>query len=61
MSRPLLSSAILATLAFLGHVRPSYLEDWPQLSDAKLASRGRKILTRGSNGCTCTRQLGCAV
>ena len=53
MSRPLLPSAILAALAFTAQVRPQYLDDWPQLTDASLISRAGEIVARPSNACAC--------
>jgi hypothetical protein len=36
MSRPFIPSAVLTVLALAGQVRPRFMDDWPQLSDANL-------------------------
>jgi hypothetical protein len=58
MSRPLVPSVILTALALAGHVRPRFMEDWPQLSEANLIARTRKTIGRRSpKGCSCDQDF----
>jgi FtsP/CotA-like multicopper oxidase with cupredoxin domain len=43
MSRPFIPSAVLTVLALAGQVRPRFMDDWPQLTDANLISRAGMI------------------
>jgi hypothetical protein len=53
MSRPLFPSVIIAALAFAGHVRPRFMDDRPELTEAILISRAGKAVAKPSNSCGC--------
>src|SRR3954468_19403190 len=53
MSRPLFPSVIIAALAFAGHVRPRFMDDRPELTEALLISRAGKAVAKPSNSCGC--------
>ena len=54
MSRPFIPSAVLTVLALAGQVRPRFMDDWPQLTDANLISRASRSIettVRPGSGC----------
>jgi hypothetical protein len=58
MSRSLVPYVILTALALAGHVRPRFMDDWPELSDASLVARTRKVIgPRSSKGCSCDQDF----
>jgi len=59
MSRPLFPSVIIAALAFAGHVRPRFMDERPELTEAILISRAGKVVAKPSNSCGC--RAGAAV
>ena len=61
MSRPLVPSVVLAALAFAGHVRPRFTEDWPELAEARLIARAGEITAQTSGSCCDERECDCLV
>jgi hypothetical protein len=61
MSRPLVPSVIVAALAFAGHVRPRFMDDWPELAQARLISRAGEIRSQTSDSCCRERECDCHV
>jgi hypothetical protein len=51
MSRPLFPSVIIASLALAGHVRPRFMDDRPELTEAILISRAGKAVAKPSSSC----------
>jgi hypothetical protein len=61
MSRPLVPSIIVAALAFAGHVRPRFSDNWPELAEARLISRAGEIRARFRDSCCDERECDCRV
>jgi hypothetical protein len=59
MTRPLFPSVIIAALAFVGHVRPRFMDDRLELTDAILIARAGKVVAKPSNSCGCRRDFEC--
>jgi hypothetical protein len=59
MSRPFLPSAVLTALALTFHVRPRFMDEWPQLADANLVSRAGKPVVRVADPCHCIPRACC--
>jgi len=59
MSRPFVPSVIVAALAFAGHVRPRFTDDWPELAAARLISRAGEIRAEASRSCCDDRECDC--
>ena len=56
MSRPFIPSAVLTVLALAGQVRPRFMDDWPQLSEANLISRAGMVTAQLSKECRCAHR-----
>ena len=56
MSRPFFPSALLTALALACHVRPRFLDEWPQREDANLISRTGTFVAQLSTPCPCARR-----